>query len=146
VTVLVVDDPPLLLDTHILVRLTDGDTRLGIHAREAIQQAYSEDRALISAITPWEIVLLVSKGRLKLDQDVMDWVRFALSVPGVRLASLTPEISVASTRFPWEMHPDPADRILVATARNLGATLVTADEVLLEFSKQGHFRALDARD
>jgi len=63
----------------------------------------------------------------------------------VRLWPLTPEIAVSSTRLPWEMHPDPADRILVATARHLGATLVTADQALLDFSANGHFRALDAR-
>jgi PIN domain nuclease of toxin-antitoxin system len=136
--------PPLLLDTHVLVRLTNGDQRLGAQAKEAMRSAYSEDRALVSAITPWEIALLVSKGRLTLDQDVLDWVRSALSLPGVRLAPLSAEIAVASTRLPWEMHADPADRILVATARHLGATLVTADATLLKLAKKGHFKAMNA--
>ena len=136
--------PQLLLDTHVLVRLTDGSGKLGAQAREAIRGAYREDRAFISAITPWEIALLVSKGRLTLDKDVLVWVRSALGVPGLQLAQLSPEIAVASTRLPWEMHADPADRILVATARHLGATFVTADRALLEMAGKGHFAAMDA--
>ena len=89
--------------------------------------------------------MLISKGRLTLEREVLTWIHAALAVPGVRLIPLEPEIAVSSTRLPWEMHPDPADRILVATARHLGATLVTADQALLDFSGKGHFRALDAR-
>jgi PIN domain nuclease of toxin-antitoxin system len=140
-----VEQSPLLLDTHVLVRLIDGNQKLGVRAREAIRLAYSEDRAVVSAITPWEIALLISKGRLTLEREVLTWIHAALAVPGVRLIPLEPEIAVSSTRLPWEMHPDPADRILVATARHLGATLVTADQALLDFSGKGHFRALDAR-
>ena len=139
------EQSPLLLDTHVLVRLTDGNQKLGVRAREAIRLAYSEDRAVVSAITPWEIALLISKGRLTLERNVLTWIHAALAVPGVRLTPLEPEIAVASTQLPWEMHPDPADRILVATERHLGATLVTADQALLDFSAKGHFRALDAR-
>ena len=139
------EQSPLLLDTHVLVRLTDGNQKLGVRAREAIRLAYSEDRAVVSAITPWEIALLISKGRLTLEREVLTWIHAALAVPGVRLIPLEPEIAVSSTRLPWEIHPDPADRILVATARHLGATLVTADQALLDFSGKGHFRALDAR-
>jgi PIN domain nuclease of toxin-antitoxin system len=71
-------------------------------------------------------------------------MREALVLPGVHLVPLEPEIAVASTRLPFEMHPDPADRILVATARHLGATLVTADGALLELAGMGCFRAMDA--
>ena len=133
-----------LLDTHILVWLMFGDPKLGRVARETIHNACIEDAALISAITPWEIGVLVSKKRIDLYRDVMEWVREALALPGFRLTPLSAEIAVASTRLPWEMHPDPADRILVATARHLGATLVTADEALLGMAKNGHFKALDA--
>jgi PIN domain nuclease of toxin-antitoxin system len=134
----------LLLDTHVLVWLTDGNLLLGAKTKEAVRLAYREDSALVSAITPWEIALLVRKGRLKLGRDVLDWVHRALGIPGVQLAPLVPEIAVESTRLPWEAHGDPADRILVATARHLGATLVTADRALLEFARQGHFMGMDA--
>jgi PIN domain nuclease of toxin-antitoxin system len=118
--------------------------RLGVQTAEALNRAGWENRIAVSVITPWEIALLVSKGRLQLGADVMQWIRVALAKPGVQLAPLEPEIAVASTRLPWEMHADPADRILVATARHLGATLVTADRTLLDFAANGHFVALDA--
>jgi len=134
----------LLLDTHVFVWLFQGNTKLAPAVRTVIQAAADETGVLVSAITPWEIGLLVNKGRLQLGSDVMDWISAALAKPGVKLAPLAPEIAVASTRLPFEMRPDPADRILAATARHLGATLVTADGALLEFAKQGHFLAMDA--
>jgi len=74
----------------------------------------------------------------------MQWIRQALAKPGVRHIPLEPQIAVACSNLPFEMHPDPADRILVATARHLGATLVTADERLLELAAKGHFQTLNA--
>jgi PIN domain nuclease of toxin-antitoxin system len=136
--------PLLLVDTHTLIWMMEEAPALGPQAIEALNKAGRENRIAVSAITPWEIGLLVSKGRLKLGSDVMKWINDALARPGVRLAPLEPEIAVASTRLPWEAHGDPADRILVATARHLGATLVTADSALLEFARQGHFVAIDA--
>ncbi len=134
----------LLLDTHALVWSAEERPRLGSAAKRAINIAARLNQVAVSAISPWEVALLVSKGRLHLSTDVMVWVRDALSMPGVNLVPLEPEIAVASTRLPFEMHPDPADRILVATARHLGATLVTADQALLALSKKGCFRAMDA--
>lgn len=136
--------PLLLIDTHTLIWMVEEVPRLGVKTAEALNRAGWENRIAVSAITPWEIGLLVSKGRLKLGAELMHWIRTALAKPGVQLAPLAPEIAVASTCLPWEMHADPADRILVATARHLGATLVTADGPLLEFAKQGHFVAMDA--
>lgn len=134
----------LLLDTHALVWSVEERPRLGSAAKRAINVAARLNQVAVSAISPWEVALLVSKGRLNLRMDVMIWVRDALSKPGVNLIPLDPEIAVASIRLPFEMHPDPADRILVATARHLGATLVTADKLLLDLGKKGHFRAMNA--
>jgi PIN domain nuclease of toxin-antitoxin system len=137
--------PPLLfVDTHTFIWMVEEAPRLGAQSVEELNRAGSENRIAISAITLWEIGLLVSKGRLKLGADVMDWVRDALRVPGVALVGLEPEIAVASTRLPFEMRADPADRILVATARHLRATLVTADGALLTLARQEHFLAMDA--
>lgn len=136
--------PLILLDTHALIWLMFGDQKMGLSARDAVRMACGENATIISAITPWEIGLLVSKARVDLFRDVLAWVRDAISLPGVRLVPLDPEIAIASTRLPFEMHADPADRILVATARHLGATLVTADGPLLALARQGHFRAFDA--
>jgi PIN domain nuclease of toxin-antitoxin system len=134
----------LLLDTHTLVWLVFGNRGLGRRAEELIQTASESNRVFVSAVTPWEIGLLASKKRINLHVDTLAWVRVALSKPGIRLAPLEPEIAVGSNQLPFEMHADPADRILVATARHLGATLVTADRALLDLGKEGRFRVLNA--
>lgn len=134
----------LLLDTHVMLWATFNEDRLGRDAAKAINLASRENRLAVSAITPWEIGLLASKKRINLYKDVLEWVRETLAKPGVNLVPLEPEIAVASTCLPFEMHADPADRILVATARHLGATLVTADKALLALAKKRNFRAIDA--
>jgi PIN domain nuclease of toxin-antitoxin system len=135
---------PLLLDTHVLVWMVQGNLRLKAAVREEIDEAARADAVFVSAITPWEIALLTSKNRITLGADVQEWIDRALGLPGVRLEPLLPSIAVASTRLPWEMHADPADRILVATARHLGAALVTADEQLLRYGAEGRFHCLAA--
>jgi PIN domain nuclease of toxin-antitoxin system len=134
----------LLLDTHTLLWMAESHPRLGSETAKALNLAALDDRLIVSAITPWEIGILVSKNRIDLKRDVMGWVRDALALPGLRLVQLEAEIAVASTRLPFEMHADPADRILVATARHLGATLVTADAAILGMARKGNFRAMDA--
>lgn len=135
-------DSPLLLDTHVLVWLMAADPRLGTAARQAIDRAAGRQQLWVSAITPWEIAMLVAKMRLTLDRDVMAWIDTALAQPGIRLAALEPAISVASTRLPEALHGDPADRLIVATARHLGAALLTADAALLAYAARGHLAAL----
>ena len=136
--------PLLLLDTHTLVWSVEDNPKIGPQTKRVINQAARELRITVSAITPWEIALLVSKDRLQLGVEVLQWIHVALAKPGVKLAPLEPEIAVASTRLPFEIHGDPADRILVATARHLGARLVTADAALLELAGKRCFRAMDA--
>lgn len=135
---------PLLLDTHVLVWLLSGNDRLGAAAREAIQQAAEAGELHVSAISPWEIAVLVGKGQLLLEQDVDAWVQAALALPGIHLEPVSPAVAVASTRLPGEIHADPADRIIAATARHLGAALVTADGLLLDYAAAGHLRVLPA--
>lgn len=136
----------LLLDTHTFLWMIEGHPRLGAGTARALNRAAREDRIAISAITPWEIALLASKKRIDLQRDVMGWMHDALALPGVHLVPLEPEVAVECTRLSFEMHPDPADRMLVATTRHLGATLVTADGALLKLSAKGHFRATDAEE
>jgi len=134
----------LLLDTHTLIWSIEESPRLGLYTKESIRAGTREDRVLVSAISPWEIALLTSKSRLQLGMETMEWIRYALSRPGVTLAPLEPEIAVASTQLPFEIHSEPPDRIIVATVRHLGATLVTADQSLLALGKKGHFKAMNA--
>ena len=134
----------LLLDTHVLIWLLQDDPKMAEPIFAAIQAAADEDRLLVSAITPWEIGLMISKKKLNLGMDVQGWIDLALGLQGLRLAPLSPRIALDSTRLPFDIHPDPADRILAATARPLGATLVTADRLLLQYGEQGFFNFLAA--
>ena len=136
----------VVLDTHALVWLLDGNRRLGPDSRALIASAAGRAAVSFSAISAWEIAMLVAKGRLELDRDVLDWLANAARLPGIRTAPLSVEISVASTRLPGELHGDPADRLIVATARQLDATLVTADRALLGYAGSGHLEAHAADD
>ncbi len=135
---------PLLLDTHVWVWLMLGDAHLGRRSRKLLEEAVPDGRLRVSIISVWEVAMLEANGRLTLAADCAKWVGEALSAPGVRLAELTPEIAVASTRLPGKFHGDPADRILAATAREIGAALVTADRAILDYGRRGHLRALTA--
>ncbi len=86
--------------------------------------------------------MLESKGRLQLYAPCDQWVRDALAMPGLSLAPLTPEIAVASTRLPEPFHGDLCDRIIVATARALGARLVTRDSKILAYSRKRNVSTL----
>ena len=134
----------VLLDTHVLIWLLNGDHTLSPTAVAVIERAAREATVFVSAITPWEIAMLVAKGRLTLTRDVHEWVDDALRQPGVTLAPLDPAIAIASTRLPGTIHGDPADRLIVATARHVGALLVTADDQLLAYGAAGHVTALNA--
>jgi PIN domain nuclease of toxin-antitoxin system len=136
---------PLLLDAHALVWLLDGDARLAPAARQRIDDAARQRQLWVSAITAWEIGMLAANGRLVLDRDVAEWVDAALALPGLQLAPLEPGVAVASTRLPQFVHADPADRIIVATARHLGAALVTADAALLAYGSQGYVAVVPAQ-
>lgn len=132
----------LLLDTHVLVWLLEDSSRISDAVYAQLQRAANEDQLLVSAITPWEIAMLTSKGRLKLDREVDEWLDVALGLPGIHLVPFSPTIAVASTRLPGEIHADPADRILLATTRHLDATIVTADRRLLNCGGQGFAKCL----
>ena len=110
-------------------------------SRELIQTAANADAALVAAISAWEIAMLVAKGRLALDRDVGDWLEAALALPGLRLAPLLPALAIDATRLPGDIHGDPADRMIIATARHHGATLVTHDKLMLAYASAGHLKA-----
>lgn len=134
----------LLLDTHVCVWFTAGDQkRLARGSITRIERAAREARCLVSVISVWEVALLEAKGRLRLGGAIDAWLATARRPPGITIAELTPEIAIESVRLPGIFHADPADRILVATARTLGAALVTCDERVLSYAVKGHVRAFD---
>lgn len=109
-----------------------------------IREASARGELTVSAISVWEVALLSAKQRIRLSQEVDEWVRTSLAAPGTRLVELSPEILVESTRLPGSVHGDPADRMLIATARRTGAALVTRDAAILAYARDGHLAVLDA--
>jgi PIN domain nuclease of toxin-antitoxin system len=106
----------IVLDTHIWVWWVHGNERL-TSSQLAVIQDNESDVIGISAISLWEIAKLVENGRLELPISVEKWFAQALSYPGVQVIELTPAIAAESTCLPGEFHRDPADQIIVATAR-----------------------------
>jgi PIN domain nuclease of toxin-antitoxin system len=96
----------------------------------------------ISPISAWEIGMLVAHGRLQLLIRPERWFANLFDAPGVELADLSPDVLIASSYLPGRPPKDPTDRIIAATARELGATLVTRDRALLAYGEQGHVAVL----
>jgi PIN domain nuclease of toxin-antitoxin system len=115
----------IVLDTVTWIWRASDPKRLSAKARRAMDGA---DGALVSAISVWEVAMLVAKRRIRLDRPVEQWVDIALALPGIQLAALDPAIAVRSTQLPGELHRDPADRIIIATALERAAPIVTSDE------------------
>lgn len=137
----------LVLDTHVWLWLVNGEERLKKNNHfllSKIEHAAEKTNLLVSAISVWEIALLEAKKRVRFEVDCLTWVKKALSVFGIQLLPLSPEIAVESTRLPGTFHGDPADRILVASARVLNADLVTADEKIQTYSRKGWVSVLKA--
>jgi PIN domain nuclease of toxin-antitoxin system len=122
----------IVLDTHTWVWWVHGNERLTQTQVDVI--TVNETNVVgVSAISCWEVAKLVEYGRLELPCSVSEWLRQALSYPGIQLLELTPEIAVESTQLPGEFHRDPADQIIVATARIYGCPLVTSDRKILDY-------------
>lgn len=119
---------PTLLDTHAWVWWVARDRRLSRRARRAIEQAQATEALALSLISVWEVAKKVEKGQLVLDRPVDDWLDLATTQTGLHLIELTRPILVESCRLPAEFHGDPADQIIVATARDREAVIVTKDQ------------------
>src|ERR1017187_2282934 len=118
---------PTLLDTHAWVWWVTEDRRLSRPARRAIDKAQAQDALSVSLISIWEVAKKVEKGQLVLDRPVEAWLDAATLRPGLHVAELTRPIVTESCRLPPPFHGDPADQIIVATARDRDAILVTKD-------------------
>lgn len=122
----------IVLDTHIWIRWTLDTDRLS-DAQYRIIRDNEDDLIGVSAISCWEIAKLSEYGRLELPLELSEWFVAALAYPGVSLLGITPEVAVESTRLPGGFHRDPADQIIVATARIHECELVTSDEEIVEY-------------
>ena len=116
-----------VLDTHVLLWWLAGDRHLGRAQRRAIDAATAERPLVLSDISLWEIAILHRLGGLDLDRPLREWLEQAAAPPLVRRQGISPAIAAEAASLPDSFPRDPADRIIAATARVLGATLLTSD-------------------
>ena len=122
----------IILDTHIWVWWAAEDARLRQEDRSAIQTV--QDQGLgVSAFSVWEVAKLSKKTRLELSMPLADWIDEALNLPFIELIPLSPTIIVDSILLPGNFHNDPADQIIVASARVLDCSLVTYDQAIIDY-------------
>jgi PIN domain nuclease of toxin-antitoxin system len=123
----------IVLDTHIWIWFISEPEILSKRAKKAVFAAAKEKSVLISSISAWEVALLVKKKRLTLSLDVTDWIAKSEGLPFIQFIEISNSIAVKSVNLPQPLHPDPADRIIIATALSTGVPLVTKDKKLLDY-------------
>ncbi len=128
-----------LLDTHTWIWWHIRPQNLSEKVTYLIGDTSRYSELLLSAISPWEFSKLVEEGRLGISHDPEGWINSALDMPKLRLVSLSPVIAYRSTILPQPFHSDPADQIIVATAREENAVILSKDERILSYQ---HVRSL----
>lgn len=137
---------PFVLDTHVWIWIMEGaKSELSAVTVSLIEEAGGAAALAVSAISVWEVAMLEAKRRITLSRSIDEWVNAALTAPGIRLVDLNPEIALESARLPGGPHGDPADRIIIATTRVLGARLITCDDRILAYGASGHIRVRNGR-
>ena len=152
-----ISDPrgrPILLDTHIWIWSSGscgGTAQFAAHLASVIEEAAENRYLFVSAASIWEIALKTKKGETLIAGDLLTWVKEQSRHPGVQVLPITSSVAAGCTEIPlWvrkdkSEHRDPADRFLVTTSRLRAAVLITCDEQILNYAKQGHVLACDAR-
>lgn len=128
----------LLLDTHTWLWFVNGDTALTTKNQQLINHHLSHAQVFVAAISTWEVAMLEKKQRIILEMPCLEWVEQSLSLTGISVAALTPKIAIESCHLPGQFHEDPADRLIVATARIADLVLLTRDQRILTYSQQHH--------
>ena len=135
----------VLLDTCAVIWLANGD-RLPGQVTSAIIQAALLAGVFISPISAWEIGMLGNqrgnRAALRFFPDPKAWFAKVMTGPGIREAALTPGIAIDASRLPGSVHGDPADRLLISTARHLGVPIVTRDDRIIAYAEHGHVQVL----
>ncbi len=119
----------VLLDTHMWIRWLSDDQPLGSDVIDVIEQS---DYLAVSAISCWEVAYLVKHGRLALPVELDEWIEMALSGSGVEVIKISSEVAISSALLP-DIHRDPADRFIIATAVTADCMLATFDETIKKY-------------
>lgn len=129
----------LLLDTHVWIWWNMHPQKLSSKVASLLSKPSKYDELLLSAISPWEFSKLLEKERVGISCNPEEWIVEALQIPKLRCVPLSPTIAYRSTTLPRPFHGDPADQIIVATAREENATIVTKDKGIRAYK---HVRSL----
>ena len=132
----------ILLDTHVVLWLVGDDPRLG---RKAITVIAGEGDRCVSAMVSWEIAMKIDKRRLSIEMPLLAWLKASFESINIREVPMTGAIAADAGSLRNDLHGDPCDRIMIATARALACPLVTADRKILDYAAAGHLQAIDAR-
>lgn len=124
----------ILLDTNALIWWSTAPEELSRKARNTIEEAIKKEEVLVSSISVWEVYLLAKKGRIELYIDIDSWLEKLESLPFIKFIPIDNKIASQSVKLDFD-NSDPADRIIIATALNMGAKLVTSDKKILNYSK-----------
>lgn len=124
----------IVLDTHTLVWWVSGDPLLSKRARTAIEREQPDGDIIVSSISAWEIAMLVERGKLVLSMDVASWLSTVAQIDAVHFLPVDVEVATKSVDLPGDFHKDPADRMIVATARKLAVPLVTKDDKIRAYA------------
>ena len=122
----------ILLDTHTWIWSHSATKLLSDNVKILIKQTQTDQRA-IASISIWEFAMMVTKGRINVKIDPKRWLNNAIGKSGLQVIELTPEIAMESCNLPGGFHKDPADQIIVATARTHNLTLLTKDRKIIEY-------------
>ena len=131
-----------LLDTHVLLWLAEGLPDLPESSRVRIDPAARQGGLAVSAISFWEVAMLAARHRISLSLPVSSWRDMVLESAGISELAVTGDVGIESVLLPGRLHEDPADRLLIATARLQGLRLITGDERILEYGAAGHVNVL----
>jgi PIN domain nuclease of toxin-antitoxin system len=137
------DKSNYLLDTHVWLWLAVGDLRISAEIVGLLEKASSEGRLHMCQISLWELAMKEAQGKIKLSRSLKSWI--LENTQGISIVDMPLEISIEATRLPGEFHKDPADRIIVATARHKGFVLVTGDGLILKYAQDGNVAVLPLR-
>jgi PIN domain nuclease of toxin-antitoxin system len=134
----------ILLDTHYFLWMMEGHEKVSKNPSllKEISKRIAMREILVSEISLWEIAMLQSKGRIQISEPLESWLEKSINAPGIRAINLSPKIIAESVNLPGDFHSDPSDRLIVASARVYGATLVTQDQQIKKYGKNGYIKVL----
>ncbi len=132
----------VILDTHVLLWSLLQPEELTEETKSKVEQAHKKQNLLVSSISLWEIAMLSHKKRIHIFEPIKNFLSSIEEISGINICEISAEVAAESILLQNNFHGDPADRIIVSTARVYSATLLTRDKQILHWSKYGSVKCL----